>query len=41
VDAVVAVTAESVPAQVRILTSDPKDLGALTEGMPGVSVETV
>jgi len=26
---------------VQILTSDPKDLTALTEGMPGVSVEAV
>jgi predicted nucleic acid-binding protein len=41
VDAVVAVTAESMPAPVRILTSDPKDLGALTEEMPDVAVEAV
>jgi len=41
VDAVVAVTADALPAPVRILTSDPKDLSALTDGMPDVSVEAV
>ena len=40
-DAVVAVTADALPATVRILTSDPKNLSALTDGMPDVSVEAV
>jgi predicted nucleic acid-binding protein len=41
IDAIVAVTAAAVLAPVQILTSDPKDLGALTDGMPGVSVQVV
>lgn len=41
VDAVVAATAASLPAPVRLLTSDPKDLQALTSELPGVTVEAV
>ena len=37
VDAVVAVTAQSVGRLVRLLTGDPADLRALTADMPGVS----
>ena len=38
VDAVVAVTAQSVGRLVRLLTGDPADLRALTADMPGVTV---
>lgn len=38
VDAVVAVTAQSVGRLVRLLTGDPGDLRALTAAMPGVTV---
>jgi predicted nucleic acid-binding protein len=38
VDSVVAVTAQSVGNLVRLLTSDPADLRALTAEMPGVIV---
>ena len=38
VDAVVAVTAQSVGRLVRVLTGDPADLRALTADMPGVTV---
>jgi predicted nucleic acid-binding protein len=41
VDAVVAATAAGLPGSVRVLTSDPSDLRALTEGMPGIQVEAV
>jgi predicted nucleic acid-binding protein len=41
VDAVVAATAARLPGSVRVLTSDPSDLGALTEDLPGVRVEAV
>jgi len=41
VDAVVAATAAGLPGSVRVLTSDPSDLRALTEGMPGIHVEAV
>lgn len=41
VDAVVAVTAATLPAPVRILTSDPGDLGALTGEFPAVTVDAV
>lgn len=41
IDAVVAATALSEPRPVVILTSDPKDLRALTEGEPGVSIASV
>ena len=37
-DAIVAVTARGLGQRVRILTSDPDDLRALTAGMSGVSV---
>ncbi len=38
VDAMVAATALGQPRPVVILTSDPRDLGALVEGEPGVGV---
>jgi len=38
VDAVVAVTAQSVGRLVRLLTGDPADLRALAADMPGVTV---
>jgi len=38
VDAVVAVTAQSVGRLVRLLTGDPADLRALTADMPGVTI---
>ncbi len=38
VDAVVAVTAQSVGRLVRLLTGDPADLRALTADMPGATV---
>lgn len=38
VDAVVAVTAQSVGRLVRLLTGDPADLRALTADMPGVTL---
>lgn len=38
VDAVVAVTAQSVGRLVRLLTGDPADVRALTADMPGVTV---
>lgn len=41
IDAVVAATALSEPRPVVILTSDPKDLKALTEGEPGVAVAAI
>jgi predicted nucleic acid-binding protein len=41
IDAMVAATALAEPRPVVILTSDPKDLRALTEGEPGVSVAAV
>jgi hypothetical protein len=41
IDAMVAATALSEPRPVLILTSDPKDLRALTQGEPGVSVASV
>ncbi|MGH3275373.1 MAG: PIN domain-containing protein [Streptosporangiaceae bacterium] len=41
VDAVVAVTANGLGLRVRILTSDPGDLRALTAAMDGVSVIAV
>jgi predicted nucleic acid-binding protein len=41
VDAVIAVTAAKRPGSVRVLTSDPSDLRALTEDFPGVNVEAV
>ena len=34
-------TAAEAPVPVEILTSDPKDLTALTAEMPGVSVQAV
>ncbi len=40
-DAIVAVTARSLGSRVRILTSDPEDLRALTVEMVGVSVVRV
>lgn len=40
-DAIVAVTARGLGRQVRILTSDPDDLRALTAEMSGVSVVPV
>lgn len=41
VDAVVAVTAAKLPGSVRVLTSDPADLRALTEEFPRVTIEAV
>lgn len=41
VDAVVAATAARLPGSVRVLTSDPADLRALTEEFPRVTVEAV
>jgi predicted nucleic acid-binding protein len=41
IDAMVAATALAEPRPVVILTSDPKDLRALTQGAPGVSVASV
>lgn len=41
VDAVIAVTAAKLPGSVRVLTSDPSDLRALTEDFPSVNVEAV
>jgi hypothetical protein len=41
VDAIVAVTASGLGQKVRILTSDPDDLRALTADMDGVSVVAV
>jgi predicted nucleic acid-binding protein len=41
IDAMVAATALAEPRPVVILTSDPKDLRALTQGEPGVSVAPV
>lgn len=41
VDAVVVATAATLPAPAVVLTSDPSDLGALTEHLPGVRVEAV
>ncbi|MDN3352872.1 PIN domain-containing protein [Actinomadura sp. DC4] len=41
IDAMVAATALAEPRPVVILTSDPKDLRALTEGAPGVSVTSI
>jgi predicted nucleic acid-binding protein len=41
VDAVVAATAAKLPGSVRVLTSDPADLRALTEEFPRVTVEAV
>jgi len=41
IDAVVAVTAEGLARPVRILTSDPGDLRALTEDMPAVTVAKI
>ncbi|HBW20253.1 MAG TPA: hypothetical protein DEH11_15205 [Actinobacteria bacterium] len=41
VDAIVAVTASGLGQRVRILTSDPDDLRALTAEMDGVSVVAV
>jgi predicted nucleic acid-binding protein len=41
VDAVVAATAAMLPGSVRVLTSDPADLRALTEEFPRVTVEVV
>jgi hypothetical protein len=41
VDAIVAVTASGLGQRVRILTSDPGDLRALTAEMDGVSVVPV
>lgn len=41
VDAVVAVTAARLPGSVRLLTSDPSDLGALTDDLAKVHVEAV
>ena len=38
VDAIVAVTAQSVGGRVRLLTGDPADLRSLTADMPGVTV---
>jgi predicted nucleic acid-binding protein len=38
IDAMVAATALDQPRPVVILTSDPRDLGALVEGKPGVGV---
>jgi predicted nucleic acid-binding protein len=41
VDALVAVTAADAPKPVELITSDPKDLIALTEEMAGVAVQAV
>jgi predicted nucleic acid-binding protein len=41
VDAVVAATAAKLPGSVRVLTSDPADLRALTEEFPRVTIEAV
>ncbi len=41
VDALVAATAADLEGPVRLLTTDPDDLGALTEGMPNVRVVRV
>jgi len=38
IDAIVAVTAGGLGRRVRLLTGDPRDLGALTAGMTGVTV---
>ena len=41
IDAVVVATAATLPAPTLVLTSDPSDMGALTEHLPGVRVEAV
>ena len=41
VDAVVAVSAESLGQRVRLLTGDPSDLRALTTDMPNVTVVAI
>lgn len=41
VDAVVVVTAATLPMPVTVLTSDPGDVGALAEGISGVRVGVV
>ena len=41
IDAVVIVTAATLPSPVVVLTSDPTDLTALAEGFPGIHVEAV
>jgi predicted nucleic acid-binding protein len=38
IDAIIAVTAETLGRRVRLLTGDPDDLAALTAGMENVSV---
>ena len=38
IDSIVAVTAETLGSRVRVLTSDPDDLSALTAGMGNVTV---
>ena len=41
VDAVVVVTAATLPAPVVVVTSDPSDLAALTAHLPDVRIEAV
>lgn len=41
VDAVVVATALTLPSPVLVVTSDPTDLAALTDGLVGVEVGTV